>query len=46
MESRLFIMDRSGNKLADVPYDAFLQSLTEHVFMLDAKYVVVEPLKE
>lgn len=44
--ARLFIMDGQGKKLAEVPYRAFLESLTEGIFMLDAKNVVVEPISE
>ncbi|MFC3928409.1 DUF4299 family protein [Streptococcus caprae] len=43
LEARLFIINSAGNKLAEVPYNQFLESLSEGIFMLDAKYVVVEP---
>lgn len=43
--ARLFIMTSDGEKLAEVPYEKFLESLTEGLFMLDAKYVAVEPFK-
>ena len=42
--ARLFIMTADGEKLAEVPYREFLESLTEGIYMLDAKYVLVDPI--
>ena len=42
--ARLFIMTADGEKLAEVPYRQFLESLTEGIYMLDAKYVLVDPI--
>ena len=42
--ARLFIMTSDGEKLAEVPYRQFLESLTEGIYMLDAKYVLVDPI--
>lgn len=43
---RLFIMDAKGKKLADVNYKEFLTSLTDGIFMIDAKSVAVKPLSK
>lgn len=43
---RLFIMDAKGKKLADVGYEEFLTSLTDGIFMVDAKSVAVKPLSK
>ncbi|SDW98363.1 DUF4299 family protein [Streptococcus equinus] len=43
---RLFIMDTKGKKLADVGYEEFLTSLTDGIFMVDAKSVAVKPLSK
>jgi conserved uncharacterized protein len=37
-------MTADGKKLAEVPYREFLESLTEGIYMLDAKYVLVDPI--
>jgi len=42
--ARLFIMTADGEKLAEVPYRQYLESLTEGIYMLDAKYVLVVPI--
>ena len=42
--ARLFIMTADGEKLAEVPYRQFLESLTEGIYMLDAKFVLVDPI--
>lgn len=42
--ARLFIMTADGEKLAEVPYRQFLESLTEGIYMLDAKYVLVDTI--
>jgi len=42
--ARLFIMTADGEKLAEVPYRQYLESLTEGIYMLDAKYVLVDPI--
>ena len=42
--ARLFIMTANGEKLAEVPYRQYLESLTEGIYMLDAKYVLVDPI--
>lgn len=42
--ARLFIMTAVGEKLSEVPYRQFLESLTEGIYMLDAKYVLVDPI--
>ena len=42
--ARLFIMTADGKKFAEVPYREFLESLTEGIYMLDAKYVLVDPI--
>ena len=43
---RLFIMDAKGKKLADIGYEEFLASLTDGIFMVDAKSVAVKPLSK
>lgn len=42
--ARLLIMTANGKKLAEVPYRQFLESMTEGIYMLDAKYVLVDPI--
>ncbi len=37
-------MTADGEKLAEVPYRQYLESLTEGIYMLDAKYVLVDPI--
>ncbi len=40
----MVILTADGKKLAEVPYRQFLESLTEGIYMLDAKYVLVDPI--
>ena len=37
-------MTADGKKLAEVPYREFLESLPDGIYMLDAKYVLVDPI--
>ncbi len=46
VEYRLMLMNSKKEKLAEVPYQEFLSKLTEGVSMLDARYIILQPMSK